>query len=169
MGNLVTLSSTTLISPLGREDGEAYVASVAGLSDGTRLYIDRESVAVIGNPLANPVRLRRGQDGTGAELHPNGATAWIAQPDPLSSRAPAGLPPRGRVGSLGGNGGVGEGGGRMEGRDGRRRQPLGGRRAQAVRGQAPEREGARRGASSGRGSVRASARDPGAAEDKAEG
>jgi len=93
MGNLVTLSSTTLISPLGREDGEAYVASVAGLSDGTRLYIDRESAAVIGNPLANPVRLRRGQDGTGAEPHPNGATAWIAQPDQLYSRDPAGLPP----------------------------------------------------------------------------
>lgn len=106
MGNLVTLDSLLLIQPVNPDDNEIYLSDIPSailaatgrLTPGLRLYVDKESMSIVsfrlsGVAAANPVRVRRGQDGTGAGKHANGATVWIAQPHQLYSTDPSGLPP----------------------------------------------------------------------------
>lgn len=92
MANLVTLSSTTLPEPLSRDANEVKLTSTSGVLPGMRLYVDKESMEVV-RLLTSPwVYCKRGQDGTGGAIHPNGAIVWIAEAYQLYQRDPTGLP-----------------------------------------------------------------------------
>jgi hypothetical protein len=93
-----TLSTTTLASQCDFDALQVKVASVTGLAAGMRLYVDRESMAVVSitslsDALGTVVNIRRGQDGTNTSAHAAGATVVLAQPNQLYASDPVGLPP----------------------------------------------------------------------------
>lgn len=89
----VTLSTTTLSTPVGTSEKQIEVASTSGLTEGTRLWIDRELMSVVSLGVGNWVNVRRGVDGTNASAHASTATVYIGRADQFYSSDPVGSPP----------------------------------------------------------------------------
>lgn len=90
----VTLSTTTLSSTIGVDDTRVVLASLTGVFAGTRLYIDREMLAVLRvSGLGNEVIVRRGMDGTASTRHGSNSVVTIGRGDQFYATDPKGLMP----------------------------------------------------------------------------
>ena len=89
----VTLATTTLAAFVGVNDTQVTLASTSGLTPGTRLYVDRELMAVVGLGVANQVNVRRGVDGTATTEHASSSVVTIGQPNQFYAQDPVGRPP----------------------------------------------------------------------------
>jgi hypothetical protein len=92
MAATVTLSTTTLASPVSASSSEVKVASTTGLSTGTRLFVDKELMSVEGFGVSNSVKVIRGVDGTAASAHSSSATVTIGRADQFYDTDPVGTP-----------------------------------------------------------------------------
>ena len=88
----VTLSTTALAAEAAPSDRQVKVVSTSGLATGTRLFVDSEMMTVVGLGVDTWVNVLRGVDGTAAQLHDAGATAWIGRADQFFSSDPVGAP-----------------------------------------------------------------------------
>jgi hypothetical protein len=88
----VTLGTTALSAEAAPSDRQVKVVSTSGLATGTRLFVDSEMMTVAGFGVGNWVNVLRGVDGTAAQLHDAGATAWIGRADQFFSSDPVGAP-----------------------------------------------------------------------------
>lgn len=87
----VTLATTSLALNCSATAGEINVASTAGLTPGTRLWIDRELMSVV-RLLVDPwVMVQRGVDGTVSQAHSYG-TITYGRPDQFYQQDPQGRP-----------------------------------------------------------------------------
>jgi hypothetical protein len=89
----VTLSTTTLSTAVGPGDTSILVASTSGLVNGTRLFVDRELMAVAGLGVGTAVNVIRGVDGTSATPHDSSSLIYIGRADQFYSQDPVGAPP----------------------------------------------------------------------------
>jgi len=89
----VTLSSTSLVSPVGRSDGSVKVASTSGLFKGYRLWIDKELMEIVSLGVDSNVNVIRGVDGTNGAAHVSGSTVTFGRADQFYTKDPVGLPP----------------------------------------------------------------------------
>lgn len=89
----VTLSTTTIASPVGRNDAQVKVASTSGLTPGIRLFVDRELMQVVSLGVSSLVNVRRGVDGTAADRHNANSTVYIGAGDQFYTYDPTGVPP----------------------------------------------------------------------------
>lgn len=89
-----TLATTTLAVAVGVTDTLVKLGSTAGVTTGTRLFIDGEQMAVTGFHAVDPwVLVKRGADGTGARVHASNGTVYIGRADQFYSEDPVGKPP----------------------------------------------------------------------------
>lgn len=90
-----TLSTTTLSQNVSASAGAIKVASTSGIVPDLRLFVDGESMRVIGFGVdtTTDVKVRRGQDGTVARAHEKGDTVYLAQGHQLYTYDPQGAPP----------------------------------------------------------------------------
>lgn len=89
-----TLATTTLIVQVGPGERHWQLASTAGITQGTRLWIDRELAAVEQlTGINNIVVVRRGVDQTIATPHQSSAAVTLGRGDQFYSTDPVGLPP----------------------------------------------------------------------------
>lgn len=93
----VTLATTTLQESVSATQQQIKVASSTGLTEGIRLYIDKElmSTVSVGITAGNytQVNVRRGVDGTIATAHSSTATITIGRGDQFYHSDPVGAPP----------------------------------------------------------------------------
>ena len=93
----VTLNTTTLAAFAAIGDTQVCLASTSGLVPGTRLWVDRELMAVVSlgpTSSAGPlVNVRRGVDGTATTDHASNAVVTIGRSDQFYSSDPDGRPP----------------------------------------------------------------------------
>lgn len=93
MGATVTLSTTTLTYGINPGDDSLVLGSVTGISRDSRLWIDRELLAVISvDSSSNRVKAKRGSDGTTAARHSSSALVTIGSPTQFYSSDPLGAP-----------------------------------------------------------------------------
>jgi hypothetical protein len=88
----VTLSTTTLQTSVDPGDRQVLVASTSGLTAGTRLFVGKELMSVVSLGVSNWVRVVRGVDGSAAQHHDSGATAYIGRADQFYDSDPVGAP-----------------------------------------------------------------------------
>ena len=92
----VTLSTTTLQESVSATAKQIKVASTSGLTDGMRLYIDRELMLYVSSGVSagnyTQVNVRRGVDGTTATPHSSTATITIGRGDQFYDSDPTGAP-----------------------------------------------------------------------------
>lgn len=88
----VTLSSVALSAEAAASDRQVKVVSTSGLTTGTRLYVDSEMMTVVGPGVGNWLKVLRGVDGTAAQDHDAGSTAWIGRADQFFTSDPVGAP-----------------------------------------------------------------------------
>jgi hypothetical protein len=88
----VTLSTTTLAANVGASDNQIKLASTAGVTPGTRLWVDRELMAVVSLGVDPWVNVSRGVDGTAGSPHNSAATVTIGQAYQFYSSDPVGRP-----------------------------------------------------------------------------
>lgn len=94
MAATVTLATTTLAAPCMAGDKELLLTSLAGVTPGVCLYIDRELIRVIDTSSlpVNWVIARRGIDGTAVTAHGGLAVVTIGNSDQFYDRDPSGAP-----------------------------------------------------------------------------
>ena len=88
----VTLSTTTLSFSVGASDRKVNVASISGLTPGTRLFVNDELMEVVSTGTDTWVDVLRGRDGTPGVAHDSGATIYIGRADQFYSSDPVGAP-----------------------------------------------------------------------------
>jgi hypothetical protein len=93
MAATVTLSSTTLNASCAASDTQVQLTSTTGVVPNTRLWIDRELLAVIDLGIGTWVLVRRGVDGTAAGPHGSMAVVTLGRADQFFQDDPVGLPP----------------------------------------------------------------------------
>lgn len=89
----VTLATTTLTNGVDSSAPAVLLASTAGISKGTRLWIDRELMEVISIGVDPWVNVLRGVDGSTASLHSSSSIVTIGRADQFYSTDPLGAPP----------------------------------------------------------------------------
>lgn len=87
-----TMQSTTLAGSIGPSDVSLGLASTTGITSGvTILYIDREAMLVLANPVNNRIsRVFRGVQGTAATGHASGTTVYYGPPESFAVVDPSG-------------------------------------------------------------------------------
>lgn len=89
-----SLGTTTFATTVEPSDTLVNLASVSGVSVGTRLYCDREMMAVSGlTGIGTQVLVRRGGGGTASARHATNAPVWIGLGHQFYDNDPVGLPP----------------------------------------------------------------------------
>ena len=88
----VTLSTTTLATGVSASETSIKVASTSGLIPGTRLFLEKELMAVVSLGIAPWVNVRRGVDGSPALPHVSGATIYIGRAHDFYDHDPVGAP-----------------------------------------------------------------------------
>ena len=81
MAALATLSATILARECGVNDPAVLLASTTGIVPGTRLYVDKELMAVISLGLGTSVNVRRGDGGTATARHAPEALCVMGRAD----------------------------------------------------------------------------------------
>lgn len=89
----VTLSTTTLVDSVTAGASSIKLASTSGLTPGTRLFVDRELMSVVGLLVDPWVKVLRGVDGSSAAPHSSSATVTIGRADQFYGTDPQGAPP----------------------------------------------------------------------------
>jgi hypothetical protein len=93
MAATVTLATTTLAAFCQPGDTVINVGSTAGLTPGTRLWIDRELMSVVSLGIQTMVNVKRGVDGTTTTKHDSASTITIGRGDQFYNVDPTGHPP----------------------------------------------------------------------------
>jgi len=88
----VTLSTTTLAVGVSASETSIKVASTSGLTPGTRLFLEKELMAVVSLGIDPWVNVRRGVDGTPSVPHISGATIYIGRAHDFYDHDPIGAP-----------------------------------------------------------------------------
>jgi len=86
------LASTTLAMPLTAMDRQVQLASTTGILVDQLLVIDGEAMRVRVTPKTSTVYVLRGQQGTQAVTHTNGATVYSGNPTQFYTVNPRGVP-----------------------------------------------------------------------------
>jgi hypothetical protein len=88
MAALATLAVTALDKECQSDSPDVLLASTSGLVPGTRLYVDRELMAVVAIGIGKNVKVTRGVDGTSTARHSGGTMVVVGRGDQFYTTDP---------------------------------------------------------------------------------
>jgi len=91
-----TMLQTQISEEVSRSQSHIVLDSVSGISPGTLLFVDREAILVLSEPVGNRIdTTRRGAQSTAGSAHIQGATVYYGPPNSFALFDPAGAFPVG--------------------------------------------------------------------------